>query len=503
MNTAPGIVVGSLDSLVADIYVSHKGLAERADVLVRSAERTGDRQTADLGRLVVAELYNRGGRAPEGIAQARAVLSSTGDRIVVAHAHAVVAGGLWRIGDSAQAVRNAYPASRMLQPGDPAVLRADHAIVLALQVNDRRIGGISHREFRVAQELADATRIPALILANLNNWAWCAYTHGDMRTAVDLAERMRMCSERTGAPLNASCADTVARIMLETGDQVNATTVIEHAIATAEATDSDAIPNALMTLADIQRRDGNAGAALNTLRACREMAARDQLADVDATARKMISACYAELGDFAAAYREMVEFHNAWTVRRSERSEVMARVAHAQFAVDEARRTTERFREMAERDALTGLWNRRRSDDRLATLTRTPATRRGPVCVALLDLDHFKAVNDTYTHAIGDMVLCRVADLMRTVGGHAGRHGGEEFILVLDADPAVAARRCDQLRAAIQGYDWTSVAPGLSVTASIGLTAMRPDDNAHSLVNRADELLYAAKRDGRNRLAIG
>ncbi|GAA2478980.1 tetratricopeptide repeat-containing diguanylate cyclase [Winogradskya humida] len=503
MNAAPATLDGSLDSLVAGVYVSHKGLADRAGALVRAAVTAGDRQLADLGRLVVAELHNRGGRAPEGIAQARAVLAGTGDRIVVAHAHAVVAGGLWRIGDNAQAVRNAYPASRMLHPGDPPVLRADHAIVLALQVNDRRIGGMSHREFRVAQELAEATRVPALILANLNNWAWCSYTSGDLRTAADLVDRMRMCSERTGEPLNASCADTMARIMLETGDPAGALALIERAIATSEPTDSDAVPNALITLADIQRRDGNIGAALHTLRACRELAARDRLADVDALARKMIAGCHAELGDFATAYHEMVEFHEAWTVRRSERSEVMARVAHAQFAVDEARRTTERFREMAERDALTGLWNRRRSDAQLADLIRTPATQRGPVSVALIDLDHFKAVNDTYTHAIGDMVLCRVAELLAKVGGHAGRHGGEEFILILDADPAVAARRVEGLRAAIQSYAWTAVANGLSVTASIGLTALRPDDSARTLVNRADELLYAAKHAGRNRVITG
>jgi diguanylate cyclase (GGDEF)-like protein len=503
MNAVPSATAGPIDTLVADIYVSHRGLAGRAAAAVAGAEAAGDRRLADLARLVGAELHNRGGRAPDGIAQARAVLAGTGDRIVVARAHAVMAGGLWRIGDNAQAVRNAYPASRMLRPGDSPVLRADHAIVLALQVNDQRIGAISHREFRVAQELAEATRVPALILANLNNWAWCSYAKGDLRTAADLVDRMRLCSERTGEPLNASCADTVARILLETGQHAAATVVIEQAVAHAEATDSDAIPHALITLADIQRREGNVGAALYTLQTCRDMAARDRLADVDAVALRMIAGCHAELGDFAAAYREMVDFHQLWTVRRSERSEVMARVAHAQFAVDEAQRTTERFREMAERDVLTGLWNRRRSDAQLADLIRTPPTRRGPLSVALLDIDHFKAVNDTWTHAIGDVVLCRVADLLRAAGGHAGRHGGAEFILLFDLDTDVAARRCEAVRAAIAGHDWGSVAGGLAVTASFGLTGVQPDDTARTLVNRADEMLYAAKHAGRNRVVAG
>ena len=404
--------------------------------------------------------------------------------------------------DNADAVRHAYPANRMLVDGDPPALRADHAIILALQVNDQRIGGISHDEFRAAQELADASGVPALMLANLNNWAWCSYTHGDLTSAAALVERMREHSAHSGEPLNASCADTVARILLETGRSAEATAVIEQAVASAQPTDSDAIPAALITLADIQRRDGNIGTALRTLSACRQMAARDHLPDVDALALRMIAGCHAELGDFRAAYQEMVDFHEAWTLRRSEQSEVMARVAHAQFAVDEAQRTTERFREMAERDALTGLWNRRRSDAHLAALLDTPAAQRGPVSVALLDLDHFKSINDTFTHAVGDIVLRRVAEVLAAAGGHAGRHGGEEFILVLDGDPAAAARRCEALRAAIHGYAWESVAPGLGVTTSIGMAVLRPGDDAHSVVRRADENLYAAKRAGRNRLVV-
>ncbi|AGZ42002.1 tetratricopeptide repeat-containing diguanylate cyclase [Actinoplanes friuliensis] len=490
-------VAATVESLIADIYVRHDGLAGRAAELVATATAAGDRRHADLGRLILAELDNRSGRVDEGVRRARDILRSTDDRLVVAHAHAVIAGGLWRVGDNAAAVRHAYPANRMLEDGDPPALRADHAIILALQVNDQRIGGVSHAEFRAAQELADATGVPALILANLNNWAWCAYTHGDLDAAAELVQRMRAHSGSTGEPLNASCADTVARILLETGRPREATVVIEAAIAGAAPTDSDAIPAALITLADIQRRDGNIGTAMRTLEACREIAARDLLPDVDALALRMLAGCHAELGDFQAAYQDMVDFHEAWTVRRSEQSDVAARVAHAQFAVDEAHRNTERFRDLAERDALTGLWNRRRSDAELDTMLGAGR----PAAVALLDLDHFKQVNDTYAHAVGDLVLCRVAEILQTVAGHAGRHGGEEFILILDADPRTAAQTCEAVRAAVAGHDWQAVAPGLRVTTSIGLTTVRPGDDARSVVRRADEHLYAAKHSGRDQVS--
>jgi diguanylate cyclase (GGDEF)-like protein len=492
----PGPVLAQIENLIADVYVSHVGLAERATELIRAATAVGDHRCADLGRLVLAELDNRNGRVPEGVRQARAILGASDDRLVLAHAHAVVAGGLWRVGDNAEAVRHAYPANRMLHGDDPIVLRVDHAIILALQVNDQRIGGTSHAEFRVAQQLADASGVPALILANLNNWAWCCYTDGDLATAAELVRRMRAHSQTTGERLNASCADTVARILLETGRPAEANAVIQQAIQDAAPTDSDAIPAALITLADIQRRDGNIGTAMRTLEACRAIAARDRLPDVDALALRMLAGCHAELGDYRTAYQEMVDFHEAWTVRRSEQSEVMARVAHAQFAVDEAQRNTERFREMAERDALTGLWNRRRSDAQLAAVLGAGR----PTCVALLDLDHFKLVNDRYSHAVGDVVLCRVAEILRAMPGHAGRHGGEEFILILNADLRTAEEMCEAVRVAVATYDWQAVADGLLVTTSVGLARLRPGDDAHSIMRRADKHLYAAKRASRNRV---
>jgi diguanylate cyclase (GGDEF)-like protein len=387
----------------------------------------------------------------------------------------------------------------MLVDGDPLPLRADHAIILAVQVNDQRLGTISQEEFEAAQALADACGTPALVLANLNNWAWISYTSGDLPAAARLVERMRACSVRSGEPLNASSADTVARVLLETGRPAEAARIIEYAVDNAAATDSDAVPGALLTLAEIQRREGGVESALRTLARCRELATKHDLPEIDATALGMVAACHADAGDFRTAYQTMVDYHEAWTVRRSQQSEVAARVAHAQFAVDEAYRDTERFREMAERDPLTRLWNRRRSDAELAAVL---ATGR-PVCVALLDLDHFKQVNDTFSHAVGDEVLCHVADLLRAVAGHAGRQGGEEFLLLLRCGLDEAVRTCEAIRQNLEAYGWRAVAAGLQVTTSIGVTELRPGESATSAVSRADDLLYDAKHAGRNRVVAG
>lgn len=168
---------------------------------------------------------------------------------------------------------------------------------------------------------------------------------------------------------------------------------------------------------------------------------------------------------------------------------------------------TQELERLAARDTLTGLYNRRHADTRLrAELTR--ALRDGaPLAVALADIDHFKEINDRHSHAVGDRVLERVARLFESRiadPGLAARYGGEEFLFCFpDAGHALALERCEALRRAVESEDWTTLAPGLAVTLSIGLAARRDDTSVAQLVERADACLYRAKRRGRNRVVSG
>lgn len=146
-------------------------------------------------------------------------------------------------------------------------------------------------------------------------------------------------------------------------------------------------------------------------------------------------------------------------------------------------------------DPLTGLANRRALADALEQALAGTAA----LCVALADIDHFKAVNDTHGHAVGDEVLVRVASSLRVANGEAGllaRYGGEEFALVLPGMDLDAARRhCEALRRAV-----ALASTSLPVTISIGVAARQPGEDKAALLQRADEALYAAKRAGRNRV---
>ena len=123
-----------------------------------------------------------------------------------------------------------------------------------------------------------------------------------------------------------------------------------------------------------------------------------------------------------------------------------------------------------------------------------------------MDIDHFKAVNDRFSHATGDRVLQAVAELMRehiNPDELAGRFGGEEFVLVLHANPRQTYERAEKLRQAIQNHDWASIEVGLEVTLSLGWSAQTNLENHERMLSNADAMMYAAKRAGRNRVMPG
>jgi len=161
---------------------------------------------------------------------------------------------------------------------------------------------------------------------------------------------------------------------------------------------------------------------------------------------------------------------------------------------------------LAGHDALTGLPNRRTADPHLAAALERALAVQAPLCVALLDIDNFKRINDSHGHEIGDEVLRRVGEVLRaTLGEHAfaARHGGEEFLLVLPGLDREAARaRLDALRgrvAAVVVHDVDG--QDVRCTASIGFACFGPElRTRRELLVLADRNLYRAKREGRDRV---
>jgi diguanylate cyclase len=162
---------------------------------------------------------------------------------------------------------------------------------------------------------------------------------------------------------------------------------------------------------------------------------------------------------------------------------------------------------LAEHDALTDLLSRRSVSERLDLLLAPSAPRAGTAadapCVALLDLDHFKQVNDQHGHQAGDEVLRRFAQIASSAlrkQDLLGRWGGEEFVLVLPAcSPSEAERTLERIHAALAEHPWGDVAQGLRVTVSAGVAQHQPGETVEALLRRADAAAYEAKASGRNR----
>ena len=200
---------------------------------------------------------------------------------------------------------------------------------------------------------------------------------------------------------------------------------------------------------------------------------------------------------------------NDYLFRPIEKNEILARV-RTQIR---KKRYTERLRdsvqtsiELAITDALTGLHNRRYMETHMSGLVEQALSRGHPLAVLVLDIDHFKSINHAHGHDVGDEVLREFALRVRkSIRGIdlACRYGGEEFVVFMpETDLAAAMAVAERLRRRIasEPFPIRERAQGINVTISIGIAALGADDDAASVIKRADQALYRAKHNGRNRV---
>lgn len=165
----------------------------------------------------------------------------------------------------------------------------------------------------------------------------------------------------------------------------------------------------------------------------------------------------------------------------------------------------QRIAQLAELDELTGALNRRCIMRLLNEEVERSQRSKAPCTVALIDLDWFKRINDTFGHATGDEVLRTFAiTIFANIRSNDsfGRHGGEEFLLVLpDTSTETAEQMLERLRRIVGMLDWSAFSDELTVTISAGIATLAPGENADALLARADRALYLAKERGRNRVA--
>ena len=195
-------------------------------------------------------------------------------------------------------------------------------------------------------------------------------------------------------------------------------------------------------------------------------------------------------------------------VTRSETQQAQWQAQQARKEANRQRALAAELAESAERDPLTGLGNRRHFERRCMELLSALESEAAPLAVVMLDVDHFKRINDTHGHGVGDSVLIALADLLRKStrpGDVLVRYGGEEFLILLPRlGPTNARAVCERLREHVAAHEGCcSEVRDLRFTVSLGVaTAAAPPFDIGRLLEAADQALYRAKSEGRNRLCL-
>jgi len=348
---------------------------------------------------------------------------------------------------------------------DEAGLADDAAAAAAEAVTYAR------RAVAQAESLGDAYRLAA-VTCNLGEALGLS---GDIDTALLTLTEAESTGNRRGFVALAVHARTIIGDMLVRAGRSEA--AVEHLCATL----------ALMPVGETTAGRSHVHAALH--RALKGLGRFEE----------SLAHCEAALAIERRRTTEQTRTLAALAVSRSDVQMAQLEHEHARLQNVQLEHRARELEAHALHDPLTGLGNRRLLDRVVQALAAN-----APVSMAILDIDHFKQINDRFGHAVGDAVLRELAAvLLRCLRGTdtAVRLGGEEFGLVLmPTTPDVARAVCERVRVAIEATQWGQIAAGLEVKASLGVASWLGD--SVSTLKRADDALYSAKRAGRNRVCV-
>ena len=299
------------------------------------------------------------------------------------------------------------------------------------------------------------------------------------------------------------------------GDVVAAERCLRESLALGERLDNPRlIAMGALDLARVLRDRSRPDEALEMLAKARAAAAAGDLAKQLAETWSEEAALQEARGELRAALDAHRHFHAveiervaADRVRDEQSRGALEEIRQLRREADILERKAASAERQARLDSLTGLLNRKGFDSEALSLVERTAIERQALTMAWIDVDRFKAVNDRFGHAVGDLVLATVGRLLREhvrSGDIAARSGGDEFaVLIPGADRGTATRSIARLHDAVRAHPWEEIAAGLAVTLSVGLAELREGEPLSGLARRADEAMYTAKRSGRNRIGEG
>ncbi|WP_285549227.1 tetratricopeptide repeat-containing diguanylate cyclase [Actinoplanes regularis] len=496
-------------------FVSDATAALAAAVdLERQAMLSGDEGLVMRARLCRARMNVRTGEITGAAREIYAIqqwAAEHGDRLLESRTHAAAASVHQYSGDAAKRLEHSLSAVELLDETATHFMQIWHRARLADALAETGEMDAARLRYRQAEDLAKRRQQWELLRILLNNWAYYEFESGDVAQAREVIDRMIGHAETHGLELDPPTLHTVGEVQVAGGEYAAAEQTMLTCIARYAAGFVEHVADLAsyrLTLARAQRGLGDVVGAQENLDACRELCIELELPAILVQVHEEQANLYAARGDHASAFTELKTFIAAREGLRSQEREAQAQARQAMLETTEAREQAERFREQARRDPLTGLRNRRYVDEELPVLI----ARDPRLSVAVADIDHFKRINDMLSHDTGDQVLVRIAKLLETglaaavPHGFVARLGGEEFLLVLPATPVpVATGTLDRLRQDISAHHWHDIIGDLPVTISVGVAGISETSppSQSAVLATADRNLYAAKREGRNRVIAG
>ncbi|MDW8424557.1 MAG: tetratricopeptide repeat-containing diguanylate cyclase [Meiothermus sp.] len=351
----------------------------------------------------------------------------------------------------------------------------------------------SQQALELAQKLRDR-RTEASALGNL---ALTYFALGQYDTALELNKRaLEIERELHNRHTEADLLVQIGRIWLEKRSYEMAQSTLEEALQVAQSGGNrKAHTEVHLYLSEVWQHKGQFALALQQHRLYHELTVATLREQIE---RKTLALLIRFQAEQALQQAEIVRLRNVELVAANEALEQLNREKSQLLA---------RLEELVRTDPLTQLYNRGYLEEQLERLFQQSRQEQWPLSVALIDLDHFKGINDTYSHQAGDLVLKTTATLFRETLPEAeiiARYGGEEFAIVFPQTAAAeAAAACERLRQRIEAHDWSFIHPDLVVTVSIGVSDAPAAPNHEKLLMAADQYLYDAKRRRRNQVCFG
>ena len=446
---------------------------------------------------------------------------------------------LQEMGQEKEALEEALAALRLADGAGSPRSRAE--ALMALGYAYRSVGHPEAARSTFAEVAAVARGIPDLLLRSraLSNvastWGDNGFTllekgqleqaHRRFRIAYRLYERaLRMCRQLDHKRLESIILGNMGLSLVDQGRHVEALGLLQDLCRRAQASGSRQIEEmAQRFIGETCLAAGQAAEAIESLQVALAIAEETQRHESAMHSHKLLSQAQEARGNPSEALRHFRQYHELYTRVQSEASDRRARAVAVQMETEKAKtavrallaqaqqlehenqRLTQEASELSQAtvtDPLTGLLNRRGLDAAMArAMIRRHETRA--ISIAVVDLDHFKRINDSFSHLTGDEVLRAIGSILRSCcreGDVAARYGGEEFAVIFGKTSVEEARiACERMRSAIRGHDWRGIHPQLAVSASIGV-ADTTEAQGEALLALADRRLYAAKKSGRDRV---